>query len=84
MEAAMETAIRIPMSRRPVGRARTRAIAHRREPRPVSRDGVRRRADQAIVAEYLLDLSERHGHARRERSAADAAQEFLARAPRAA
>jgi hypothetical protein len=29
----------------------------------MSRDGVRRRADLAIVAEYLLDLSERHGHA---------------------
>jgi hypothetical protein len=34
----------------------------------VSRDAVRRRADHAIVAEYVLDLSERHGLAKRERS----------------
>ena len=53
------------------------AVAHRREPRPVSRDGVRRRADQAIVAEYLLDLSERHGLAKRERSAPSPASEGL-------
>jgi hypothetical protein len=64
----METFIRTPMSRRPARRARMRAVAHRREPRPVSRDGVRQRADHAIVAEYLLDLSERHGLAKRERS----------------
>ena len=70
MEAAMETAIRTPVSRRPGRRARMRAIAHEREPRPVSRDGIRRRADHAIVAEYVLDLSERHEHAERERSAA--------------
>jgi hypothetical protein len=36
----------------------------------VSREGVRRRADDAIVTEYLLELSERHRHAERERAAA--------------
>ena len=66
----METAIRTRLSRRPARRARTRPIAHWQEPHAVSRDRVRQRADLAIVAEYLLDLSERHGQAKRERSAA--------------
>jgi hypothetical protein len=66
----METAVRTRLSRQPARRVETRAIAHPHEPRRVSRDGVRRRADLAIVAEYVLDLSERRGHAERERSAA--------------
>ena len=59
MEAA--TLTRAPSL--PVRRIRTRQPSERRAPRPARRAGLRRRADLAIVAEYILELSERHGPA---------------------